>query len=70
MFTRIAQEQNVKWEEKQTLEDAGIAEEEFEEAITDLQNSDPMDFYQRKQEFLNEKAREGLNSGKGSFRRG
>lgn len=70
MFTRAGQEQNIKWEEQQTLEDAGISDQELDKVLEDYQNSDSMDFYQKKQEYLNEKAREGLNSGKGSFRRG
>jgi hypothetical protein len=71
MFTRAGQDPGIKWEEKQTLEDAGISVEELEDAIENIQTSDVTDpFHQRTQEYKNEKAREGLESGKGGFRRG
>jgi hypothetical protein len=70
-FTRVGKDPAVKWEEAETLEDAGISDEVFENIVEEVANQDvPTNFELKKQAYKQEKAREGLETGRGSFRRG
>jgi hypothetical protein len=70
-FTRVGKDPGIKWEESETLEDVGISEEVFESIVEEVANQDISNNFEiKKLAYKREKAKEGLESGRGSFRRG